>query len=530
VQRKTQTPAYWQSQFTVSNKDIESIYNQILEENRLFNLDDIALTLVRRQCQAEELAARSEFQQGKLYQPKESYVVGEQVVFPALDFVVGTVTQVRQGNHPGHGAFTIIGVNFENGSFPHEFAANFNQPHPLNLSSQQSLANIQGLMSPEEIYQSYKEFIRPKVKAALGASNDFVTFHDQYFLSDLLPDFHEGLFNIADAAIDINNGPLSVDALIEQMGLAQAKDITDVLRFSVSYRLANDERFDDVGPAGQVLWYLERIEPPEAHHPPRRLQVVDNQYDVNLLDDDLRALLAEIDDEATHAQDIPAVGSDTESVTVVLNYAHRRVGTLPITPKTQSFFPISHFNPVLFEFIDGRSGDTFPGWTVLNDKYVFGLDEWYNKNKLPVGAYINIKRTDNPMRVIVDYQAMRAQRDWVRTVTVSGHKLTFQMNKEAISCKYDELMIIGETNQAQIDTLWINAFEKNLSIYEILCQVFPELSKLNPQSTVHAKTLYSAVNIIRRAAPGSIFQELIKHRCFIPMKHGYWIYDPNLRD
>ena len=167
--------------------------------------------------------------------------------------------------------------------FTREFAANFDQPHPLNLDSQQSLANIQGLMSPEEIYQTYKEFIRPKVKAALEASNDFVTFHDQYFLSDLLPDFHEGLFNIADAAIDINNGPLSVDALIEQMGLAQAKDITDVLRFSVSYRLANDERFDDVGPTGQVLWYLERIEPPEAHHPPRRLQVVDNQYDVNFI-------------------------------------------------------------------------------------------------------------------------------------------------------------------------------------------------------------------------------------------------------
>ena len=117
VQRKTQTPAYWQSQFTVSNKDIESIYNQILEENRLFNLDDIALTLVQRQCQAEELAARSEFQQGKLYQPKESYAVGEQVVFPALDFAVGTVKQVRQGNHPVHGAFTVIGVNFENGRF-----------------------------------------------------------------------------------------------------------------------------------------------------------------------------------------------------------------------------------------------------------------------------------------------------------------------------------------------------------------------------------------------------------------------------
>ncbi|HXV41615.1 MAG TPA: hypothetical protein VEC96_01010, partial [Anaerolineae bacterium] len=296
MQRKTQTPAYWQSQFTVSNKDVESIYNQILEENRIFKLDDIALTLVRRQCQAEELAARSEFQQGKLYQPKESYAVGEQIVFPALDFAVGTVKQVRQGNHPVYGAFSVIDVNFENGNTTHEFAANFDQPHPLNLGSAQTLANLQGLMSPEEIYQTYKDFIRPKVKAVLEANHDFVSFHDQYFLRDLLPDFHEGLFNIADAAIDINNGPLSVDALIEQMGLAGEQDITDVLRFSVSYRLANDERFDDVGPTGQVLWYLERIEPPEAHHPPRRLQVANHQpYDASLFDDDLQALLAEID-------------------------------------------------------------------------------------------------------------------------------------------------------------------------------------------------------------------------------------------
>ena len=79
MQRKTQTPAYWQGQFTVSNKDIEAIYNQILEENRIFQLDEIALNLVTRQCRAEEFAARSEFQQGKLYQPKESYAIGEQV-------------------------------------------------------------------------------------------------------------------------------------------------------------------------------------------------------------------------------------------------------------------------------------------------------------------------------------------------------------------------------------------------------------------------------------------------------------------
>jgi len=60
--------------------------------------------------------------------------------------------------------------------------------------------------------------------------------------------------------------------------------------------------------------------------------------------------------------------------------------------------------------------------------------------------------------------------------------------------------------------------------------IFPELAKLNPQGTVHAKTLYSAVNVVRRCPPGPIFNELSTHACFIPMGHGYWTYDPSIED
>ncbi len=202
------------------------------------------------------------------------------------------------------------------------------------------------------------------------------------------------------------------------MGQAENKDITDILRFSVNYRLANDQRFVDVGPVGQVLWYLARMEPVEARQTPRRLQIKDQDYDPNSFDNDLYDLLAEIDDEANNPEDVPTVGPEADSVTITLNYPHRRAGTIPLTPKTISFFPISYYNPVLFDFVDGRTGDTFAGWTILNHNYVFGLGEWYQKNKLPVGAYLTIKRTDNPMRVIVEYQAVRTQRDWVRTATV----------------------------------------------------------------------------------------------------------------
>jgi hypothetical protein len=113
--------------------------------------------------------------------------------------------------------------------------------------------------------------------------------------------------------------------------------------------------------------------------------------------------------------------------------------------------------------------------------------------------------------------------------TVTNRKLTFQMNKEALKCRYDDLMIIGDSNQADVDGLWLNMEDKEYPIFEILCQIFPELSKLNPQSTVHAKTLYNAVNVIRRSAPGSVFQVLTDHACFVPMNHGYWTYDPELK-
>ena len=529
IQRKTHALSFWQKEFGVTNKDKEFIYNQILEENRLFSLDDIALSLVRRYCEAEELESRSELQQGRLYQPKDTYAVNEKIVFSMLDFAIGTVNYTRQASHPDYGNFTVIGVELETDGRTREFATGFAHQHLLN-DAEQRLAGLQGEMSPDEIYATYREVIRPKVKAFLDDSEDFVEFQEHYSLHDLLPDFHEGLFNIADAAIDINQGPLEVDALIEQMGLDKNSEITDLLRFAVSYRLDNDERFDDVGPAGESLWYLTRLEPPELRHPPRRLQFTPEPYDASDFDDNLYALLIEIDDEATDPEDIAPVGPEIKEITVVLNYPHQRVGTLPLTPKTESFFPTSEYNPVRFDFVDGHTGDTFPGWSVSKGRYVFGLDEWYTQNNLPVGAYITIKRSKDPMQVIIDYQHTRTQRDWIKLATVVNNRLGFQMNKEPVSCKYDELMIIGEADRDQIDGLWLSAEDKQRPIYDLLRIIFPELSKLNPQSTVHAKTLYSAVNIIRRASPGVVFKELTERACFVPVDHGYWTFDPSLVD
>jgi hypothetical protein len=61
-----------------------------------------------------------------------------------------------------------------------------------------------------------------------------------------------------------------------------------------------------------------------------------------------------------------------------------------------------------------------------------------------------------------------------------------------------------------------------------MVRIMPELVKLSPQGTVHAKTIYSAVNILKRMPPGPIFALLSTESCFVQMGGGYWTFDAAL--
>jgi hypothetical protein len=529
IQRKTQTSTYWQSQFVVSADDAEYLYNLILESNQPQPTGSLALALVQRRCQAEEVSIRTEFQRGSLYQPQGSYQNGEVVVFPRFDYVTGTVKGQRQGSNPQYGDFTVIEVEFEGNGGVKEFASNFEHPHSLNLGKGQSLAEAEGLASPQELYDLYKDNINLRLTEALEANDEFVSFRDRWFLKGLLAPIHAGHLNIAEAAIDIKEGPLPAEALLKEIELP-ADISAKIQEVSLNVALSRDERFDNVGPKGQVLWYLRRLEPPEATSKPRRLYAIDLPYDIEYLDGELRRLVNEIDDEATDPALIRPAISDAETVMVTLNYPHRRAGTLPITPKTAPFFPEADDHHVRITFIDKQSGERMPGWVVSQDGYVFGLDRWYAQNQLPTGAYISLYRTDDPLTILVDYRPVRLKREWVRVAVPQDGRLGFQLLKQPITCEYDALMIIGEADPAGIDVISNNAEEHDRSILSILRFIFPELAKLNPQGTVHAKTLYSALNVVRRCPPGPIFDELSAHACFIPMGHGYWTFDPSLED
>ena len=86
--------------------------------------------------------------------------------------------------------------------------------------------------------------------------------------------------------------------------------------FSMNYSLQEDGRFDEVGPSGQVLWHLTRMEPDDVLNTPARLVFAPIPYDDGLLTEELRQIETEIGDE--HSPKMKRRAPIPESVTVTL--------------------------------------------------------------------------------------------------------------------------------------------------------------------------------------------------------------------
>jgi len=529
AQRATQTAGYWR-QLTVEVSDVECLFQVFLESNEPQSTENLAIQLIQHRCQEEEMVLRSEIQGGTLYQPQGSYTVEEELVFPRFNYDAGPVVGQRASSNPRYGDFTVIQVEFGENGDVREFVADFAHPHSLNLGEGEVFADAEGTASPPELYRQYQDSIAPKLVNELETNPDFVNLGDLWLLKDLLAPIHDGHLNIAEAVIDINEGPLSADAILKDIELP-ADMPASTQEFSLNAALTLNARFDNVGPKGQVRWYLRSLEPADIEEIPLHVLVPELPFESVRFNDDLQPLLNEIDDEATDRALLSPPSTKAETVTIVLNYPHRRSGTLPITPKTAPFFPEADNHHVRITLLDQESGDRFPGWVTSQHNYVLGLSQWYDQNQLTTGAYVSLHRTDDPMTVVVSCRPVRPKREWIRGVVVQGSKIIFQNVRQVIACEYDDLMIVGEgSDQAALDGVWISNQENPKPLLALLQQIAMELVKINPQGTVHAKTLYSAVNVVRRCPPAPIFHQLSTHPCFVPMGHGYWTFDATRRD
>jgi hypothetical protein len=364
----------------------------------------------------------------------------------------------------------------------------------------------------------YGPKLADRLEQRLEAEPEFIRLADKWFRKDLLVEVHEGHLNLAEAVLDVaGGGPLPTEELLGDVELPE--EISPQLRvFSLNYALQQDQRFDEVGPAGEVLWYLKRLEPEAIESTPAYLQYQPLVYEPPLLTSEMQSLEQELDDEWS---DLELLGRISEPVEIVLIYPHWRSGTLPLSSRLSQIFPSAHTERIRFTFVDGDTGEEMPGWVVEGGRYVYGLETWYRDNGIPVGAYLEISHGGEPEKIVVRPRNRRLRKEWVRVALAREGKLVLEMHKEEISCEYDELMVLAIGDLEGLEKLWRRTQQSSLT--QVVGSVFPELVKLSPQGNVHAATLYSAVNVVMRTPPGPLLEVLVTSDRYAPVGDNYWI-------
>lgn len=500
---------YW-DEFELREEDIEFIYNHLLEVETPLTPQELIAVLVDERIQQEiKIVEQQRLDGGEVYLPKGKYELKNQLVFPALGWKQGQVIDKRSGWNPDHGDFEVIKVRFDDGD-EKEFAAGF-EDHVLNEPPDPDGNNIP---TAEDVLEAHGNLLVQRLEEGLFANPDFVRIAFKWFPRALLVGVNTGHLNLAEAVLDMaGGGPVPTSDLLKQLDLAVDEN-PKLVEFSLDLALQEDARFDEVGPAGEILWYLKRLEPDGVQNTPLPLQYSEIDYDRSHLLPEMLELEQVLDDELSPLE---PVSIEDKEVTITLLYPHWRAGTLPLTPRVRPFFPTAYETPrIRFMLVDGDTGEKFPGWVARHEGYVFGLEEWYQERELMPGSIVRIQPGKQTGEVIVKVDAKRSRRDWVRTVLVgTDGGIVFATLKQLVSAAYDERLAIVVPDLDMLDNVWEQRSKSQPPFERTVVNMARELTKLNTQGHVHASELYAAVNLVRRCPPGPILALLASRPWFV---------------
>ncbi|MBV6452500.1 MAG: hypothetical protein MHPDNHAH_03258 [Anaerolineales bacterium] len=487
------------AEIQITRQDVEFLHNYLFEHETPLTPRELALVLIHERNRAERAAARKQQEgSGKVYFPKDSPQVGDQLVFPALAWKHGKVAEVRPGVNPEVGAFSVLTVDLDDGS--RRMFASALSKHSLN--DKPVTVENEGF-EPDAIMNEYGREIEQKIEAAFNADPQLIRIAGRWFPRALLVDVNEGNLNLAEAVLDVSGGePLPTSALLKDVALPDGVN-AKLAEFSLNLALQEDGRFDEVGPAGEVLWYLKRLEPEEVQNVPPYLRYDAIEHDRSLLDQQMLDLESQLDDELSELDSKP--DSHLKEVSIALIYPHLRAGTLPVSARVRSFFPVAYESPrVRFTLVDGKTRQRIPAWVVRKHGYVYGLRDWYKSNGLIPGSMVRIRRGDTPGEVVIEARTYRATKDWMRTAIVGADGgVVFAMLKQAVSAEFNDRMAFAVPSFDTVDRLWTQDPKRPFD--RLVTDLTRELSKLTPQGHVHAQELYAAVNIVRRTPPAPLF-------------------------
>lgn len=505
---------YWEN-FTVGQADLEFINNYLFElEVPQTTQELVRAVVVDRIAREKQNQAKQQSERGKVYLPRDTYQVKETVVFPTLGWKEGIVQSIRDGHNPEFGAFKVMDVVFTDKE-TREFACELPE-HALNEVD--LTASDSEYLNPDKVIEEFGEILAENLEEALLTDPDLVLITGSWFPRALFVDINVGQLNLAEAILDMaGGGPMPTRELMEQLDLPA--DVNPVLtEFSLNLALQEDPRFDEVGAAGEVLWYLERLEPENVRNAPLHLQYVPGEVDRSIFPPQMIDLEKCLDDEFSSF--VPE-REKLQQVEIILTYPHWRAGTLPLTRRTRKLFPTAVESPrIRITLIDADTKAKFQGWVVRPGKYVVGLAEWYRDNGVIPGSLITIHKVNAQGEVVIKIERKRVK-EWLRTVLVGADGgVVYALLKQQVGTTYDERMATFTPDPAGIDAIWPR--QKNVPIEKVLVNTASEITKLNPQGHFHAQELYGAVNVIRRCPPDVVFATLLTSPAFTHVGDLYY--------
>ncbi len=503
---------YWEN-LEINEADLEFLYQHLLEIETPLSPNELIAALITERVRRQQAATERERSNGgKPYVPKEHYSVGDSLSFPVLGWRAGRVVAVRPARSYLPAPFDVIQVELDGGE-KREFAAGL-QEHPLNQAD--AIDVVDRSLNLSAILGAHGEKISSRLVEQLKRSKDFVYIAGRWFPRALIVDVDIGNLNLAEAVLDVaQGGPLPTLEVMKQIQLPQGVN-PKLAEFSLDLALQEDARFDEVGPAGEVLWFLHRLEPKGVLNTPLLLQYKELEYDRGVLTEEMLELEANLDDELS-----PGSSNGTgkaDEVQISLIYPHWRAGTLPLTARIGRMFPTAYEAPrIRFMLVDGDTGEKFPGWVVRLERYVFGLRDWYFKRGLIPGSYVRVRRGQNPGEVVIKAESHRSAKEWVRTALVGADGgVVYATTKQTIETSFDDRLVVAMPAElSALDAAWEKRTKAPLSLQKVIVDMLRDLAKLNTQNHVHAAELYSAANVVMRCPPGTIMALLASRPEFV---------------
>ncbi len=494
---------YW-DKFQITQSDLEFIYNHLIELETPQTPQELLQALISERIKQEIESLKSQQAAGGLvYLPKNHYEAGQKISFPGLNWKNGTVKSVRNGNNPDLGAFEVMDIQFQDGE-QKLFAASL-ENHKLNKPVDVKLDDP--LLDEKYVLKNYQDLLLARLTEYLEENPDLVRIAGKWFPRALLVDVNIGHLNLAEAVLEMaEGGPLATQAILEQVELPTDVNLK-LTEFSLNLALQEDGRFDEVGPAGEVLWFLRRLEPEWVQNPPPFLRFSAFDFDRQKIADLRKGIQRDIIDELEPDEPYK---DESDHLSLSLIFPHWRSGTLPLSSRISKLLPTAYESPrVRFTFIDRDSKQKISGWVVRAQRFVFGLRDWYQSLGLIPGSIINIQRSKNPGEVFIWAEKRRPAREWIRTILVGADGgIVFAMLKQMVVAAYDERMAVAVPELTALDSFWETPHKGKASLEQAIHNIMIDLAKLSPQGHVHALELYAAVNLTRRCPPDVILSVL----------------------